>query len=281
MHRRILQPADLSLWKKSPAFRRLATFISDVAANQQSASECKSEFCLQILTLIDELCSLTKKVPAVAHARFGNPAFREWHSKAAEKITAFFQSDNQKNLAEYMADSLGNPTRIDYGTGHELCFAIFLLLLLQKHRLLKDWAEVNAVFNAYFSLIRDLIVAYKLEPAGSHGVWGLDDYQFLPFLLGAFQMQQQSSGVKPFEVLFHREMGSSSFTFLQAIAFVNKYKTGGAFSDHSPTLYSILTSCSEWNQIGAGLVKMHRAEVMEKFPVVQHLKFCEEFPFIE
>ena len=54
----------------------------------------------------------------------------------------------------YLIDSFGNKTRIDYGTGHEMAFVMFLCALF-KIGILKDSDRI-AVGLKIFSLYMDL-----------------------------------------------------------------------------------------------------------------------------
>ena len=82
---------------------------------------------------------------------------------------------------------------MDYGTGHETSFALFLLCLALL-RFLEPAPRVERqlvlhVFVRYLRLCWRLQDVYRLEPAGSHGVWGLDDYSFLSYVFGSAQLR--------------------------------------------------------------------------------------------
>ena len=62
--------------------------------------------------------------------------------------------------------------------------------------------------------------------------------------------------------------------YLSAIAFINDVKKG-PFWEHSPMLYDI-SGVGTWQKIASGMHKLYAAEVMGKFPVVQHFPFGPE-----
>jgi serine/threonine-protein phosphatase 2A activator len=55
---------------------------------------------------------------------------------------------------------------------------VFLFCLFKMGVLVKEDQKsvINKVFQRYMELMRLIQSKYCLEPAGSHGVWGLDDY---------------------------------------------------------------------------------------------------------
>ena len=127
--------------------------------------------------------------------RFGNRAYRTLMDRVIaasdEKLAELSSLPGfERAIPEikvYWEESFGSYERIDYGTGHELNFVAFLFCLfkLGVYNEADLCATINKVFQRYMVLMRKLQLTYFLEPAGSHGVWGLDDYQHLAFLFGA------------------------------------------------------------------------------------------------
>jgi len=182
----------------------------------------------------------------------------------------------------YLLGAFGDARRIDYGTGHEAAFLAFLFALGGRGVLAKaDAADtVLLVFAAYIRVMRRLQTTYMLEPAGSHGVWGLDDYHALPFLFGAAQLTGLEDEVPTGEVFRERIVRdyAEQYLYVDAIRQVLLAKRGAPFHETSPMLYNI-SGVATWQQTHTGLVRMYKAEVLGKFPVIQHFLFGPSLPW--
>jgi serine/threonine-protein phosphatase 2A activator len=195
-------------------------------------------------------------------------------------------------LFSHLIESFGNSSRLDYGSGHETNF-IFFLCLANKCGLFREeqtsfYSLVVLVFRAYISLMHQLQTVYWLEPAGSKGSWGLDDYQFIVFLLGSAQLidQRENSTVplplqSPSSILNSTLVKAQAphYLYYEAIEFIQQMKTG-AFHEHSALLYSI-SQCESWRKVNTGLWRMYEEEVLNKFPIVQHIHFGQIFTLEE
>ncbi|KAF2741857.1 Phosphotyrosyl phosphatase activator [Sporormia fimetaria CBS 119925] len=259
-----------------------------------------------IAALIEKLGQMIEENPPdQGPRRFGNVSFRRWYEstkvRASELLDEYLPaavlsrgaSDKVSAKAElqaYFLGSFGSSQRLDYGTGHELSFLAFLGCLWKLGAFpesqdgSQERAIVLGVIEPYLQLIRRLILIYTLEPAGSHGVWGLDDHSFLPYIFGSAQyspaittpadiVQEGSlpNAPDPGDVakanVVERERRQNMY--FSAIGFIYDVKKG-PFWEHSPILFDISGVKAGWAKINKGMLKMYNAEVLSKFPVVQH-----------
>ncbi|KAI4337678.1 hypothetical protein L6164_016062 [Bauhinia variegata] len=284
--KKIHSPDDIRHFHDSDSGNNFLGFVaalSESIRGRKISDPChQSETVNTIVSILDSLIQWVEEIPPVQQAaRYGNTAYRTWHSRlveSSESLMLRFLPDHLHSatieIAPYFTDSFGNSSRIDYGTGHETNFAAWLYCLARLGLINEEdyQAVVTRIFVKYLELMRKLQLVYSLEPAGSHGVWGLDDYHFLPFIFGASQLIDHKY-MKPKSI--HNEdildNFSNEYLYLACIAFVKKVKKG-LFAEHSPMLDDI-SGVPNWNKVNTGLLKMYKAEVLEKVPIMQHFLF--------
>jgi Phosphotyrosyl phosphate activator (PTPA) protein len=193
-------------------------------------------------------------------------------------------------LACYLEDAFGHPIRLDYGTGHECSLQVFLFTACRLHLFGSTAASPPtaqrlkavclSIYHQYLAVTRRLQNDYRLEPAGSHGVWGLDDYYCLSFYFGACQLDQpdhlaDESIASPRSIHDSALVRQYKDTYLYygGIYFIQQIKKGVPFGESSPMLNDISQTLPNWNLVAAGLLKLFEGEVLKKRPVVQHFKF--------
>tara|TARA_R110002003_G_scaffold3_9_gene36 strand:+ start:1730 stop:2881 length:1152 start_codon:yes stop_codon:yes gene_type:complete len=235
--------------------------------------------------LLENLAAIVDEAPPdPGPRRFGNVSFRTWYDLVKERVPGLlnehippealdFKTTSdipaRRELEAYLIGSFGSSQRLDYGTGHELSFLAFLGCLWKLGAFPAstdgevERAIVIGIIEPYLELVRRLILTYTLEPAGSHGVWGLDDHAFLPYIFGSAQFSPAITN--PADVVTEGSLPSAPNPadvakanrvererkrnmYFSAIGFIYDVKKG-PFWEHSPILYDVSGVKAGWAKI--------------------------------
>lgn len=290
--------ADLNYFKQSETYKDFMGFIrlcndavTGVRASplQPNTTDSEKTTVVRIVEMLRRMGSWVDDIPPIDEPmRFGNKAFRSWYQKLEQEAGGMMDNLLQGTgheaaaveLVPYLLVSFGHPSRIDYGTGHETSFVVWLCCLFKLGSLTKDdlAPAVLQIFNSYLQVMRRLQSVYMLEPAGSHGVWGLDDYHCLPFLWGSAQLIDHPS-IRPHDVLDGSvlEEGKEIYLYLGAIDFIKSLKKGAAFGECCPMLNDI-AQLPSWKKVNTGMQRLYEGDVLGKMPVIQHFLFGSLLP---
>lgn len=316
LHRQILSEGDLNDFLTSSAFIKIESFLLALNESVKGRERLDTpETAAGVTPLISWLKKVLRLAEDLIEAhppqnrnadvnRFGNVAFRDWlfalqdsllpglfEEAVRDGIITSAEGHKSASLEGYFVNSLGSSQRIDYGTGHELHFLVFLMGLEARVEEYPDL--VLEVFSGYLKLMRRLQKTYWLEPAGSHGVWGLDDYHFLPFLFGSAQLCGQEH-IRP-RAVHSAEMAhylAPKYIYFDSILNILEIKSRASSAERGEDYSSLLNKPSNslrwmspllddisavksWEKVNSGLIKMWRVEVMSKLPIMQHLLFDE------
>ncbi|KAJ6607935.1 hypothetical protein B0H10DRAFT_2178364 [Mycena sp. CBHHK59/15] len=287
----ILTAGQLEYFQTSPTHAQILEYVgalNDAVVGVKLSAPCEqSDGVTSILAVLDAVETAAHDIPPVENAasRFGNPAFRTFYDRVSEMAPALhatlpIPTEARAEVGTYFVEAWGNRARIDYGSGMELNFLCWLMCLerLGVVHASDHAALVVRVFWRYIRIMRVLQSTYWLEPAGSHGVWGLDDYHFLPFLFGAAQLRGHKyirpKAIHDSEVV---EEYAKDYIYFACIQFINSIKTA-SLRWHSPMLDDI-SAVKTWDKVNSGMVKMYTAEVLHKLPVMQHFLFGSLLPY--
>nr|ACO14645.1 Serine/threonine-protein phosphatase 2A regulatory subunit B [Caligus clemensi] len=279
---------DVKRWENSEAYQEYLGFIIHIGDRIQnkkiSNAGVPGKATSLLMDILSTLNEWIDEIPLEDQGqRFGNKSFRVWcarlKDRALDLLDPLIPIETARNEAlVYFVHSFGDATRIDYGTGHEMSFIQFLCSLFRIGVFGDSDKEFVGLklFQNYMNLSRRLQRHYMLEPAGSQGVWSLDDYQFVAFIWGAAQLIGNRA-VKPKSISNYElaEALAEDYHLFACIHYISTVKTG-PFAEHSNQLWNI-SAVPTWEKINSGLIKMYKAEVLSKFPVIQHVYFGSIF----
>eukprot|EP00768_Dysnectes_brevis_P003740 gnl/Dysnectes_brevis/265_a296_4466.p1 GENE.gnl/Dysnectes_brevis/265_a296_4466~~gnl/Dysnectes_brevis/265_a296_4466.p1 ORF type:complete len:350 (+),score=62.36 gnl/Dysnectes_brevis/265_a296_4466:115-1164(+) len=285
----------LSEFQRSPIYKYLIDFVfaSSQAIQGKSYQDADKTNMSPFMTAIDDMLTSIDAIldtvePLEKSYRYGNPAFRKFCLQLIEQAPDLVKNTLPESrhiavpeLIPYLVECFGEPARLDYGTGHELNFILFMICYFRLNVLKADELMYVplVIFPHYLAIARKAQAKYLLEPAGSHGAWCVDDYQMLPFVWGASQRVGAFEGPTViFDRLKCRDLSDHDL-YMEGMWVIHQAKRVD-LRECAPFIADIhLVPGTSWKKISGGMLKLWVNETLGKWPVVQHVRCGYILPF--
>ncbi|BGP17827.1 hypothetical protein JCM10213_008373 [Rhodosporidiobolus nylandii] len=273
--RKIFDADDMQLWLRSEAYAHIEAFINRLRTASEQEQKEPSQAIKLVVEFLERCGGWIEEATTSGSPASRGKAFidKNWLARVTEAsavlnrdLTSSSQAGCVPELEAHLASSFGSPVRLDYGTGHELAFLCYLLTLrLAGVFTVEDEPAIVKAFSAYRDLVDKLQKEFKLEPAGKMGVWGLDEHGRLVYHSGASQSR------------VHASAGSSALLSPPSMT-----PTGVAHLYLSSLLHlNSNFDPSRTSDSIDGLFHLYCSEVLQRLPVVQHLRFGEVLRWVD
>ncbi|KAL0223299.1 hypothetical protein P9112_002689 [Eukaryota sp. TZLM1-RC] len=274
------------IWQQSSVYKDIISFISAMSSSVVGTKRSyikETHISQHISSIIDDLETIDDNVSveAPSSGRFGHKNFRTYISRITEQlptlVSSRIETSHPHELATYLMNSFGDFSRIDYGTGHELNF-VFFLFALYKQSLIKT-SDLPSIalhtIQRYLHFCYHLQDKYRLEPAGSQGVYSFDDFHILGFVIGSFQMRGNEDGLTPKSVADPQVRLLYSHDYLLLDCFQRTFSSKSNVDvSHLPVIHAF-TEAVNWKKCANGMISFYKDHVLNQYPIVQHCLFGE------
>ncbi|GAA5969571.1 hypothetical protein JCM8115_003078 [Rhodotorula mucilaginosa] len=264
--RKILTQNDMAQWTQSEAYTNIERFIirlRDASTRPVSQSE-----------LVKRINALLKKstdwLDGSASPSSTGKAFQAWLDKLAQEADRLYHESLTPaqhvaipELAFHLRSSFGSPARLDYGTGHELSFLAFLLILrlVGAFTAEDEPALARETFAIYLDVMKQVHKTFRLEAAGKMGIWGMDENHHLVYHWEASQTRIHPSK-RPALLVAPPGAAGISYLFLSSLLHL-----------HGDPVPATTSADASSDKSFEGLLRLYKHEVLDRLPVVQHFRF--------
>ena len=269
---------DMDMWFRSPAKEMIVSMIKFLMRGciGKLRPIPLTSHAIQIISILDKAITIFHETPPSKGNPLCSSSFPLFLSRIRE-ANLCIKNGFGKDAEIYFDNSFGSSTRKDYGTGHELNFIAFLAVLRHDNFIDDEDAPALAceILWSYWKLIREIIQVYRIPPAGSRGVWGMDDFVLLPFLVGSGQLVGNKI-ITPKNVFALSKNYSQENILCMWIEYLQETKKD-LFEESCQRLIGI-QEYESFSDVLDQMMVIYEKDVLSKFVIVNQFIFTNSLP---